>query len=443
MMHRILRKSDGVTVEELSTKLLADVKLVATRLAQLGREAICDSLADLEWLADKAFDLGIECIAASEAGTATDAASGSPSAGLSGATEDERLQAVDYDTLRRSTEFVSASCELRERLPGSDHHLQRLMQGQMVLCRGCVLLAKRRLPAEQRTLLLAKAAKAVEMALRAYGCTARSRGQLVKRTAPPRTTVPCAPCVLLSARVRPAPPLGPRPCAAPPHRREPHPLNNVTRPHGLSLGRPKGEATLPSMTDRRVETPQPDVGPMLQLLQFEVDMRRDDPSTRVWLQRAAETEGLTAEHVEWMGVICLEQRTRGAAQPAWPLLQQRPCARPAALRLSHGCQGERPEPQGKLASRNLSGSHASAYAARWTNPCVQAHQAQAGARSARLRPRAQAAAGGGAQGLRPDRVAAAPAYLDLHAPHAARGQALLRGGARRARALLTRQLPDE
>eukprot|EP00964_Phaeocystis_antarctica_P147615 scaffold114267_cov66-Phaeocystis_antarctica.AAC.1 len=49
------------------------------------------------------------------------------------------------------------------------------------------------------------------------------------------------------------------------------------------------------MTDRRVETPQPDVGPMLQLLQFEVDMRRDDPSTRVWLQRAAEIEGLTEE----------------------------------------------------------------------------------------------------------------------------------------------------
>ena len=142
-------------------------------------------------------------------GRLTDAASCSPSASLSGATEEERLQAVDDDTLRRSTEFVSASCELRERLPGSDHHLQRLMQGQMVLCRGCVLLAKRRLPAEQRTLLLAKAAKAVEMALRAYGCTACSRGQLVKRTAPPRTTVPCAPCVLLSARVRPAPPLGP------------------------------------------------------------------------------------------------------------------------------------------------------------------------------------------------------------------------------------------
>ena len=71
MMHRILRKSDGVTVEELSTKLLADVKLVATRLAQLGREAICDSLADLEWLADKAFDLGIECIAALEAASLT------------------------------------------------------------------------------------------------------------------------------------------------------------------------------------------------------------------------------------------------------------------------------------------------------------------------------------------------------------------------------------
>eukprot|EP00964_Phaeocystis_antarctica_P147616 scaffold114267_cov66-Phaeocystis_antarctica.AAC.2 len=79
------------------------------------------------------------------------------------------------------------------------------MQGQMVLCRGCVLLAKRRLPAEQRTLLLAKAAKAVEMALRAYGCTARSRSQLVKRTArlvrqfrvrplcaPERPRAPCA-----------------------------------------------------------------------------------------------------------------------------------------------------------------------------------------------------------------------------------------------------------
>ena len=171
MMHRILRKGKGVTAEELSTKLLADVKLVATRLAHLGPDAICDSPADLEWLADKAFDLGIECIAASEPGAATDTASG-------GATEDERLGAVDDDALRRSTEFVSASCELRERLPGSDEHLQRLMQGQMVLCRGCVLLAKRRLPAEQRTLLLAKAAKAVEVAFRAYGRTARSRGQL-------------------------------------------------------------------------------------------------------------------------------------------------------------------------------------------------------------------------------------------------------------------------
>ena len=46
---------------------------------------------------------------------------------------------------------------------------------------------------------------------------------------------------------------------------------------------------------------------MLQLLQFEVGVHRDDPSTRVWLQRAAETEGLTAEHVDWMGVICLQQ----------------------------------------------------------------------------------------------------------------------------------------
>ena len=104
--------------------------------------------------------------------------------------------------------------------------------------------------------------------------------------APERPRAPCASAWSNHAR----------PCAAPPHRREPHPLNNVTRPHGLSLGRPKGEATLPSMTDRRVETPLPDVGPMLQLLQFEVGMHRDDPSTRVWLQRAAETEGLTEEH---------------------------------------------------------------------------------------------------------------------------------------------------
>lgn len=222
MMHRILRKGKGVTAEELSTKLLADVKLVATRLAHLGPDAICDSPADLEWLADKAFDLGIECIAASEPGAATDTASG-------GTTEDERLGAVDDDALRRSTEFVSASCELRERLPGSDEHLQRLMQGQMVLCRGCVLLTKRRLPAEQRTLLLAKAAKAVEVAFRAYGRTARSRGQLGETRG--RLLTVCAPRVPLVTPGRPAPPLSTlRACAAPPHRREPHPLINVRRP---------------------------------------------------------------------------------------------------------------------------------------------------------------------------------------------------------------------
>ena len=111
MLHRILRKGKGVTAEELSTKLLADVKLVAARLALLGPDAICDSPADLEWLADKAFDLGIECITASEAGAATDIAS-------VGVSEDERLASVDDDALRRCTEFVSASCELRERLPG-------------------------------------------------------------------------------------------------------------------------------------------------------------------------------------------------------------------------------------------------------------------------------------------------------------------------------------
>ena len=48
-----------MTAEELSTKLLADVKLVAARLALLGPDAICDSPADLEWLADKAFDLAL------------------------------------------------------------------------------------------------------------------------------------------------------------------------------------------------------------------------------------------------------------------------------------------------------------------------------------------------------------------------------------------------
>ena len=111
MLHRILRKGKGVTAEELSTKLLADVKLVAARLALLGPDAICDSPADLEWLADKAFDLGIECITASEASAATDIAS-------VGVSEDERLASVDDDALRRCTEFVSASCELRERLPG-------------------------------------------------------------------------------------------------------------------------------------------------------------------------------------------------------------------------------------------------------------------------------------------------------------------------------------
>ena len=67
--------------------------------------------------------------------------------------------------------------------------------------------------------------------------------------------------------------------------------------------------------------PRPLEGPMLQLLQFEVGVHRDDPNTRVWLQRAAETEGLTGAHIDWMGVICLEQRTRGLQRPAWPHLR--------------------------------------------------------------------------------------------------------------------------
>ena len=230
MMHRLLCKGKGVTAEELLTKLLADVKLVVTRLEQLGPDAICDTPADLEWLADKAIDLGIECVStASNADEAT--TSGSPFTGLSGTTEDERLEAVDDDALRRCIEFVSASCELRERLAGSDEHLQQLMQGQMVLCRGCVLLAKRRLPAEQCTLLLAKAAKAIEVAFRAYGRTARSRGQLGETTGPASpVAAPRAPrAPLRYAPVRPVrlcsptpPPSGStRAYAAPPHRRGP------------------------------------------------------------------------------------------------------------------------------------------------------------------------------------------------------------------------------
>ena len=108
---------------------------------------------------------------------------------------------------------------------------------------------------------------------------------------------------------------------------------------------------------------------MLQLLQFEVGVHRDDPSTRVWLQRAAETEGITAKHVDWMGVICLEQRTRG--------LHRRP---------GHLCDtASHVLPWGFVqvsesglwaasvqASCGLSGSHSLIYAARWTSPCVQA-----------------------------------------------------------------------
>jgi len=107
---------------------------------------------------------------------------------------------------------------------------------------------------------------------------------------------------------------------------------------------------------------------MLQLLQFEVGVHRDDPSTRVWLQRAAETEGITAKHVDWMGVICLEQRTRG--------LHRRP---------GHLCDtASHMLPRGFVqvsesglwaavqASCGLSGSHSLIYAARWTSLCVQA-----------------------------------------------------------------------
>ena len=43
-----------------------------------------------------------------------------------------------------------------------------MLDAQLVLCRGCLLLAKRKGPAEQRAALLASAAKAIEMAFRAH-----------------------------------------------------------------------------------------------------------------------------------------------------------------------------------------------------------------------------------------------------------------------------------
>ena len=49
------KKPEGALSPEASeAQLLQDVRLVAARLASLGREAICEKPQDLEWLADKA-----------------------------------------------------------------------------------------------------------------------------------------------------------------------------------------------------------------------------------------------------------------------------------------------------------------------------------------------------------------------------------------------------
>lgn len=365
MMHRILRKGKGVTAEELSTKLLADVKLVATRLAHLGPDAICDSPADLEWLADKAFDLGIECIAASEPGAATDTASG-------GATEDERLGAVDDDALRRSTEFVSASCELRERLPGSDEHLQRLMQGQMVLCRGCVLLAKRRLPAEQRTLLLAKAAKAVEVAFRAYGRTARSRGQLGETRGRHLTVcaASCAPGHTWAPRASAQHSKGLCRSSASQRAAPAYQCEAASRPHSLGLGRPKGVLNHPALNRQARGDAAADRGPDVAA----AAVRGGGAPRRPKHARVAATRGRDrGDHGETCRLdgrhLPRAAHTR-AAPPAWPFMRH---SVPYALPW-----GFVQVPESGLwaasvqASCGLSGSHSLIYAARWTSPCVQA-----------------------------------------------------------------------
>ena len=59
-----------------------------------------------------------------------------------------------------------------------------------------------------------------------------------------------------------------------------------------------------------------------QVLQLEVGVLRDDPSVRVWLQRAADAEGVTPEHISYLGVVCLEQHKpelgRRAPRPSPP-----------------------------------------------------------------------------------------------------------------------------
>ena len=176
------RRAEAAVAGALAAKLLADVQLVAARLVQHGAEAVCDSPEDLEWLADKAFGLGLQCLLGS--------GSGSPSL-PSPADGAALVKLDDVATLRRSVELLRASSELRERLQPSADGLAKTLTTQTLLCRQCLLLARfgggggvdARDPSaeaaarrdEQCAPLLATAARAVEAAFRAHARTARAR----------------------------------------------------------------------------------------------------------------------------------------------------------------------------------------------------------------------------------------------------------------------------
>ena len=162
----------------------------------------------------------------------------------------EMIAGLSDEALRRCTDFLSASCELRLAIKRSPESLLKMLHSQMGLCRGCLLLAKRKVPPEQRKKLLDRAAQAIETAFRAHEHSREAR-------------------------------------------------------------------------------PKPPEAAMLQVLQFEVGVLRDDPNTRVWLQRAVETEGVTAEYIDWMGVICLEQHNPELGRLAFETaLTQRRAASP-------------------------------------------------------------------------------------------------------------------
>ena len=47
---------------------------------------------------------------------------------------------------------------------------------------------------------------------------------------------------------------------------------------------------------------------VLHVLQFEVAVSRRDPNASVLLSRAADADGMTAEHLSWLGCVCVERR---------------------------------------------------------------------------------------------------------------------------------------